>query len=79
VSYNPWTDMTAIGDSHEIQFNMETGEYRHRPINMNRYGKTRHSDLVDEAYELTDWKPGHPGKTPKPLDQSDNPHPFDCD
>lgn len=37
-----WCKVTVVGDSYEVEINAQTGNYRHRPINL------RHDNAVLE-------------------------------
>ena len=53
-----WVDMTSISDCHQIEFNLNTGEYRHRPLNINRAFKR---DIFSmEELGTGPWLPGLP-------------------
>lgn len=53
-----WIDITNRESTHEVQFNMATGAYRHRKFNLNRYAVSRVFELDNTG--ITDWVDGHP-------------------
>jgi hypothetical protein len=69
-----WIDVTALGDSHEIQMNMRTGFYRHRRLDLNRFARSRHRDQLDGGYVSIEepWKSGRPEQqTNRPIQRSE--------
>jgi hypothetical protein len=53
-----WIDITSTTSTHEIQLEINSNRYRHRPLNLNRYARSRHMDLDNTG--IDDWVPGHP-------------------
>jgi hypothetical protein len=54
-----WVDITHVGSEYEVQIHIETGRYRYRRLDMNRYAKSRHMEL-SAAVREDPWTEGHP-------------------